>query len=413
MPAIKSSLNSAILGGCFGSNNSVRAMMQQPFSIRAVLAVALRFFVLGCVSFGGPAAHLGYFRRTFVQRLGWLDDDGYARLVALAQFLPGPVSSQVGFAIGLQRAGLLGGVAAFVGFTLPSFTVMTALAVGSRGWVDQSWLPGLINGLKWLALVVVTDAVIGLFQSFCRRALTQAMALVTAAAVLLSPWFWVQPLLLVVMALIGMRYLVTKSTESPATGGRLKRWPLIVFALVLLLLWLVRTDLSDLALPFFSAGSLVFGGGHVVLPLLQAGVGATVDADQFLFGYASAQAMPGPLFSIAAFLGAQLQPDQPWLGALVATLAIFLPGFLLVLALADIWRRLAARPRLTGALAGVNAAVVGLLLAALYQPVFVSAIDDVASLALALLGLVAVRFVRCPVLLLVAVAIGLGWLGWV
>ena len=389
-------------------------MTQRLTTARNILDVGVRFFVLGCLSFGGPAAHLGYFRRAFVQRLGWLDDDGYARLVALAQFLPGPASSQVGFAIGLQRAGLLGGLAAFIGFTLPSFVVMTALAVGSQRWLDQAWLPGVIDGLKWLALVVVADAVIGLFLSFCRRALTQSIAIVTAATVLLSPWVWAQPLLLLLMALLGARFLVADSIQlNPTTAGRLKFWPLMVFALLLLALVLVRTDLTDLALSFFSAGSLVFGGGHVVLPLLQSSVGSAMDTDQFLFGYASAQAMPGPLFTIAAFLGAHLQPEQPWWGAAVATLAIFLPGFLLVLALADIWRRLAARPRLAGALAGVNAAVVGLLLAALYQPVFVSAIDGVTALALALLGLVALRFLRCPVLVLVAVAIALGCLGWV
>jgi len=322
-------------------------MAQQQSTARRALDVGIRFFVLGCLSFGGPAAHLGYFRRAFVQRLGWLDDDGYARLVALAQFLPGPASSQVGFAIGLQRAGLIGGLAAFVGFTLPSFTLMTALAIGSRSWLDQAWLPGVIGGLKWLALVVVADAVIGLFLSFCRRTLTQSIALITAAAVLLLPWVWAQPLLLLIMALVGARFLVADS-----------------------------------------------------IPLQ-------------LFGYASAQAMPGPLFTLAAFLGAQLQPAQPWLGAAVATLTIFLPGFLLLLAVADIWQRLAQRPRLAGALTGINAAVVGLLLAALYQPVFVSAIDGATALALALLALVALRFLRCPVLVLVATAIVLGYLGWV
>ncbi|PTY37543.1 chorismate-binding protein [Saccharospirillum sp. MSK14-1] len=387
-------------------------MTQGLSTARRALDVGLRFLVLGCLSFGGPAAHLGYFRRTFVQRLGWLDDDGYARLVALAQFLPGPASSQVGFAIGLQRAGLFGGLAAFIGFTLPSFLLMTVIAVGSRSWMDQAWLPGVIDGLKLLALVVVADAVMGLYQSFCRRTLTQSMALITAAAVLVSPWIWIQPLLLLVMGLVGARRLSVDTAQSATVSGRLKRWPLITFVVIVAGLLVVRSDFTDLALPFFSTGSLVFGGGHVVLPLLQAGVGASMPADQFLFGYASAQAMPGPLFTIAAYLGALLQPDQPWWGAVVATLAVFLPGFLLVLALSQVWQRLAQLPRLAGALAGVNAAVVGLLLAALYQPVFVTAIDGSSDLALALLGLLALRLLRCPVLVLVAVALVIGGMGW-
>lgn len=375
--------------------------------------ILLRFLLLGCVSFGGPAAHLGYFRRTFVQRLGWLDDTGYARLVALAQFLPGPASSQVGFAIGLQRAGLPGAIAAFIGFTLPSFVLMTSLAVSSRSWADAAWLPGLVNGLKWLALVVVADAVIGLYQSFCRQRLTQSIALVTAAAVLLLPWVWSQPLLLLVMGLVGAWRLSDRAPQASTDGGRLKRWPLLVFALLLAFLLLPLGWFAEAGLPFFSAGSLVFGGGHVVLPLLQASVGPALEPDRFLFGYASAQAMPGPLFTLAAFLGAELHPASPWLGALLATAAIFLPGFLLLLALVDVWQRLAHKPRLAGALAAVNAAVVGLLLAALYQPVFLSAIGDVEALALALLGLVALRWLNCPVLLLVALAIALGLFGWV
>ena len=272
-----------------------------------------------------------------------------------------------------------------------------------------------MSGLKWLALVVVADAVIGLYQAFCRQRLTQMIALVTAAAVLLLPWVWSQPLLLLVMGLIGAWRLPDQPHQAAAEGGRLKRWPLLVFGLLLLFLLmpLGTAWLTEVALPFFTAGSLVFGGGHVVLPLLQASVGSTLEPDRFLFGYASAQAMPGPLFTLAAFLGAELQPLSPWLGALVATAAIFLPGFLLLLALLDVWQRLAAKPRLAGALAAVNAAVAGLLLAALYQPVFVSAIGDATGLALALLALVALRWLRCPVLLLVLLSIALGWLGWV
>jgi chromate transporter len=368
------------------------------------------FLWLGCISFGGPAAHVGYFHRRFVVRLGWLDEATYARLLALTQFLPGPASSQLGFAIGRHRGGLAGGVAAFLGFTLPSFLIMVMVALYATRLPD-TWLNGLVTGLKWLAVVVVADAVLTLGGKFCRDRFTRGLALATAVALWLFPGVGVQLLALVAAALIGLRRLKPSSTpvQADASGGRVAWLPFGLFVAVWILLWLIDGGtLGGLARDFYSAGALVFGGGHVVLPLLEGFVGDAMSQDQFLTGYATAQAVPGPMFSLAAYLGAQLAPATPWLGAGVATLAIFLPGFLLVLALSDAWRALAARPAMAGAVAGINAAVVGLLLAALYQPVFLSAVAGPRDLALVVLGFLALRSGRVPLLALVVAMAALG-----
>jgi chromate transporter len=361
------------------------------------------FLWLGCISFGGPAAHVGYFHRRFVVRLGWLDEATYARLLALTQFLPGPASSQLGFAIGRHRGGLAGGVAAFLGFTLPSFLIMVMVALYATR-LPEAWLNGLVSGLKWLAVVVVADAVLNLGGKFCRDRFTRGVALATAVVLWLFPGVGVQLLALLVAALIGRHWLKPSAAPEDAGAGesRIAWLPFGLFAAVWLLLWLIGGGtLGGLARDFYSAGALVFGGGHVVLPLLEGFVGDAMSQDQFLTGYATAQAVPGPMFSLAAYLGAQLAPASPWLGAGVATLAIFLPGFLLVLALSDAWRALAARPAMAGAVAGINAAVVGLLLAALYQPVFLSAVAGPRDLALVVLGFLALRSGRVPLLALV------------
>ncbi|MCC4308692.1 chromate efflux transporter [Alcanivorax marinus] len=366
------------------------------------------FLWLGCVSFGGPAAHVGYFHRRFVTGLGWLDEATFARLMALTQFLPGPASSQLGFAIGRHRAGLPGAVAAFVAFTLPSFLLMLALAVYAARLPDTV-LDGLARGLKWLAVVVVADAVLTLGGKFCRDGPTRALALATAVLLWAWPGIGTQLLALLAAALIGLTW--RRGGEPPATDGTAtpRRGPLLAFALIAGLLWLLPgAGLAGLARDFYSAGALVFGGGHVVLPLLQGLVGERLTEDAFLTGYAAAQAVPGPMFSLAAYLGALLAPGPAWLGALTAALAIFLPGFLLVLGLADAWQRLAARPALAGAVAGLNAAVVGLLLAALYDPVFRSAVQGGVDLVMVGVGFLLLRWGRVPLVWLVVGMAGFG-----
>lgn len=371
--------------------------------MKAVWEVFWRFLLLGCFSFGGPAAHMGYFRQAFVEKLKWLDDDAYGKLIALSQFLPGPGSSQVGFALGLQRAGLAGGIAAFVGFTLPSFLLIYFAATLSAN-ADSQWINGLIHGLKLLAVVVVADATLGMAKNFCQNRITYAIAALTAVTLLLFPNLIVQLGVLGVAAILGAFTLRNASQQGAAQATKgIGFVPLILFALLLFALPLIANQNIWLSLfsDFYQSGSLVFGGGHVVLPLLQQTLGESVDTDRFLLGYAFAQAVPGPMFSMATFLGAEIVPNQSFLGALVATLAIFLPGFLLVLALHGAWQNLAAKPKVAGATAGINAAVVGLLLSALYNPVFVSAVLSATDFAVIVLGFFALRVLQLPILLLV------------
>ncbi|SIQ40763.1 chromate transporter [Shewanella morhuae] len=369
-----------------------------------MLQIFLRFFTLGLMSFGGPAAHIGYFRHTFVNELGWLDDKRYASLVALSQFIPGPGSSQVGFAIGYHRGGLAGALAAFIGFTLPSFVLMYLLAVTTAAWLANHYVQGMIYGLKLMAVVVVADAVLAMFTQFCQRQSARLLMLVSAAAMLMAPFMWTQMALLLVAATVGIYTLSAMQDDvTPLAPIRLNYVYLLLF-LVLLIgsFFTVQLGLeTSIFGEFYRVGSLVFGGGHVVLPLLETAVGDTLSGDRFLTGYAFAQAVPGPMFTFASFLGAEMLLDSPLKGAAIATAAIFLPGFLLMLVALKSWHAIAARPKIAGAIAGVNACVVGLLAAALYQPVFSQAVFSAKDMALVLLGFGVLKLFRPSMLLLV------------
>ncbi|MFQ2072575.1 chromate efflux transporter [Aeromonas veronii] len=365
--------------------------------------VFIQFLWLGCISFGGPAAHIGYFQRTFVQRLGWLTQAEFARLLALCQLLPGPASSQLGFAIGRHRAGLGGALSAFVGFTLPSFLLLLAAAIGIGQLGSNLWLDAALHGLKLLALIVVADAVLTMSRQFCATGMTQGIMVVTAAALWWQPGLMTQLLMLAGAALIcarSQRWAGSRpaSAELPAAASSQPHWPtLLLFGILFIGLPLLGSPLGQLVADFYRAGSLVFGGGHVVLPLLQESVGHTLNEQQFLTGYSLAQLVPGPMFTLATYLGAQLQPEMPLIGALLATLALFAPGFLLLWAVGPCWQLWLARPRLAGAVTGINAAVVGLLLAALYQPVWQSAVLAPTDLALAAIGFYLLRVVKLPI----------------
>jgi chromate transporter len=360
-------------------------------SWREVLAVFLR---LGLTSFGGPVAHLGYFREEFVRRQRWLDDGSYADLVALCQFLPGPASSQVGIAVGLLRAGYPGALAAWVGFTLPSAVAMVLFAygVGMLGNVGSGWL----HGLKVAAVAVVAQAVLGMARTLAPDRPRATLAVAAAIATLAVPSAWGQIGAIVLGGAVGIGLFREQAPPDHAalrlgvsrkTGVAL----LIIFFALLIGLPILASASSSQALKefdaFYRAGSLVFGGGHVVLPLLQASVvpPGWVSDETFLAGYGAAQAVPGPLFTFAAYLGAVLRP-QPngWLGAIICLLAIFLPSFLLVIGAMPLWEDLRRRVTAQAALRGVNAAVVGLLLAALYRPVWTAGITGAPDFAVAI-----------------------------
>jgi len=380
-----------------------------------VLGVATR---LGLTSFGGPVAHLGYFREEYVVRRKWLDEAAYVDLVALCQFLPGPASSQVGIAIGITRAGLLGGFAAWLGFTLPSAAALVGFAYGLRALdvTDAGWL----HGLKVAAVAVVALAVWGMARSLAPDRARATIAILAAVAALVWSGRAVQVIIIAAAALIGLRYLsgavgvVTAPLVVPV-GRRLGTAMLVLFFALLLALPIARQLVGGQALAvfdsFYRSGSLVFGGGHVVLPLLQAEVvpPGWVTNEQFVAGYGAAQAVPGPLFTFAAYLGAVMGPRPNGLaGAGLALIAVFLPSFLLVIGALPFWAALRARPGFAAALRGINAAVVGLLLAALYHPVWTSAIRSPFDVALALTAFGLLAFWKAPAWLVVLFAAGGG-----
>ncbi|GHY09967.1 chromate resistance protein-related protein [Vibrio cholerae] len=374
-----------------------------------MLTIFKTFFALGWVSFGGPAAHIGYFRHTFVEKLGWLSEQEYAQFVALSQFLPGPGSSQVGFAIGYHRGGLAGAWAAFLGFTLPSVLIMLLLAGLSSHLLDTPLFEQVIHGLKLLAIIVVADACLTMYRNFCQQRLTAGLCVLTAVAITLAPSLLTQFAVLLLAALVGQAHLAPQPSSS-LEAFRPSWLSLLLFASLLLGLPLLAASspLVELFGHFFQAGSLVFGGGHVVLPLLQNALGDSLSTDQFLTGYAAAQAVPGPMFTLATYLGYVLTPDMPVVGALIATLAVFLPGFLLLLGVLKNWSALAQRPKVAGAMQGVNACVVGLLLAALYQPVWSSTVHAPLDWAALLIGFFLFKVLRLPLIGMVGSALLFG-----
>ncbi len=353
------------------------------------------FLRLGLTSFGGPTAHLGYFREELVVRRRWLSESHYAELVALSQFIPGPASSQVGFGLGLQRAGFRGALAAFIAFTLPSALIMLLLALSATQFTGPI-ADGLITGLKVVAVAIVAQAVLGMARSLTPDLSRIGIAVLALAAALWLPGAWGQLLAIGIGAVAGLLWCRRAETgpAAPATAlvsRSVGIWSLSLFVAIMLALpvlaRLAPGGTLDLFAANFRAGALVFGGGHVVLPLLEGSMVAPgwVTSSDFLAGYGAAQALPGPLFSLAAYLGAisAVGPGGA-VGALVALLGIFLPGFLLLIGVLPFWSALARRPSAQAAMRGVGAAVVGILAAALYSPVFVSAVTGPATLALAL-----------------------------
>lgn len=393
-----------------------------PTARQGTFLEVLRVFAkLGISSFGGPVAHLGYFRQEIVVRRKWVDEAAFADLIGLCQFLPGPSSSQTGIALGMTRAGVKGGLAAWMGFTLPSAILMVVFAYVTtlfKGVVQGGWLDGLLIA----AVAVVANAVWGMAKMLCPDLPRATMAIAAAVLLLLWPLAVVQISIIALGGVCGWIFLrgaqAIKAEPLPLTlPRRLAMICWILFFALLIGLPVLRqvTHSQPVALfdTFYRVGSLVFGGGHVVLPLLQREVvpAGWVTNDQFLAGYAAAQAVPGPLFSFSAYLGAISKPaPNGWLGAIIALVAIYLPSFLLLIGILPFWNRLRAFQPFQAALRGINAVVVGILLSALYQPIWTSAIHTSRDFALALVafGLLAIWKLPPWVVVLVSLVLGIG-----
>ncbi|MEG5263840.1 chromate efflux transporter [Pseudomonas sp. JDS28PS106] len=399
-----------------------------PNDKRHTLSIFLIFLRLGLTSFGGPVAHLAFFRDEFVVRRSWLSESSYAELVALCQFLPGPASSQVGMALGMSRGGYRGALAAWAGFTLPSAIILTLLALG----MTSNTLPqteGIVKALKLMTVAVVVQAVYGMARQHCASFSRAVLMLIACGWVISLPQTWAQVAVMIGAALAGI-WLFKPTPIQPAESLPIPlstqagaRW-LGVFFLLLIGLPLLGAACTELFSPgslwaqievFYRVGALVFGGGHVVLPLLQGEVvdSGWIASDSFVAGYGAAQAMPGPLFSFAAFVGAAMNADAGtgwgWAGALICLSAMFAPSFLLIAGVLPFWANLRVNPTVRAALIGVNAAVVGLLLAALYRPVWASAVDGLIDVAFVLLGLIALIVWKRPPWQVVLASVVVGW----
>lgn len=375
--------------------------------------VFVTFLKLGLTSFGGPIAHLGYFRDELVVRRRWLDDQAYADLVALCQFLPGPASSQVGFALGMMRAGWLGALAAFVAFTLPSALILLAFALTATT-IGGPVGDGALHGLKIVAVAIVAQAVWGMSKTLCPDRERAAIAVLAVAILTFLPGAFGMVTAMAIGAMIGL--LLSRGEAKPADDRF--SWPvsratgvgaLVSFFALLVCLPLLAGQSQSLAVidSFYRAGALVFGGGHVVLPLLDAEIvqSGWVAPEAFLAGYGATQAVPGPLFTFAAYLGTVLGPEPNGVvGAGIALLAIFLPGFLVLVGALPFWDRFRKLAKAQSLMQGANAAVVGILGAALYSPVFTTAITDARAFTLALACFVALTAWRVAPWIVVALS---------
>jgi chromate transporter len=393
--------------------NSVPPAIDKSFLVLFFKKELLVFFVflrLGLTSFGGPVAHLAYFRAEIVQRRRWIDEAAYADLLALCQFLPGPASSQTGFALGLMRAGFFGGIAAWIGFTLPSAILMVLFAYGAGRLVDSAIGRGLLHGCKLVAVAIVAQAVVGMAQRLCPDRVRARIAVAALVVMLVAPWSLFQ---VGTIAMGGISGWLLCRCEIGTTPDRMgapvsRKVGIACLALfsVLLVLAFVPVPGGALALfdAFYRAGALVFGGGHVVLPLLRDAVVVPgwVSDSTFLAGYGAAQALPGPLFTFSAYLGAaaHVRPGGVF-GAAIALVGIFVPGILCLLGTLPFWHELSTRSGAQAAMRGANAAVVGLLGAAFYNPVWTSAVRSPADITIAAAGFALLVVWRAPPLLVV------------
>jgi len=374
----------------------------------SAIKIFIIFLRLGLTSFGGPIAHIGYFRDEFVARKKWLSDQAYSEIVALCQFLPGPASSQVGLAIGLSQAGYRGALAAWLGFTLPSAIIMTLAALGYQAFSNDS-LNGLIHSLKIVAVAIIIQAIWGMSQSLCPDNRRRLIMLLATLMVIFIPGAFGQVGAIIICALLGLAFIKLDLNKSDSTILNIQKSKKIGIAFIsLFFLLLLGLPLTSYLIPsqsinnfesFYRAGSLVFGGGHVVLPLLQNEVVHTglVSNETFLAGYGAAQAVPGPLFTFASFLGGSMYSGNlAWYGSLLCLIAIFLPAFLLIAGALPFWQLVRNNKKAQRALAGANAGVVGLLVAVLYNPVWTSSVHSLSDIGLVIIAFTALTYAKLP-----------------
>tara|TARA_A100001037_G_scaffold299312_1_gene324630 strand:- start:28582 stop:29775 length:1194 start_codon:yes stop_codon:yes gene_type:complete len=383
--------------------------------------IFLIFLQLGLTSFGGPIAHLGYFREAFVERRKWISEKSFAELIALCQFLPGPASSQVGMGLGLARGGILGSLSAWLGFTLPSAILMILFGYGVINF-SKDISPGALHGFKIVAVAVVAQAIWGMSKVLCPDNLRITIAIASASLILVFETALVQFSVITLGAFLGVFFLKAETKSEKTSLGIQISKGFSVLCLTLFFLFLFGLPfLSKIyASPnlsifdsFYRSGSLVFGGGHVVLPLLKTEVVPTglVSKEAFMAGYGAAQAVPGPLFTFSAFLGTVLKSGPSgWIGATICLIAIFLPSFFLILGVLPFWDSLGKLQFISKALLGINASVVGLLIAAFYNPLWTSGILSLYDFILAMLAFLFLVFWRIPPFLVVCFSALGGWL---
>ncbi len=373
------------------------------------ISIFWHFFILGLFSFGGPIAHIGYFRKKFVEELKWLSDEEFSKIVALSQFLPGPSSSQVGFTIGLKKGEIIGGILAFIAFTTPSFLLLYLAATFQNTYENNSVIYALMSGLKLFAVVIVADTTFSMFKALCKTTLSKIIFIFATLFLIFNQSFLSQILVLVVSAFVALFFIKEKNTnkikyEKPYI------LPLFIFFILLIFLPFISNQDKLLSLfnSFYQVGSLIFGGGHVVLPLIKSNI--NIDENSFLVAYSLSQAVPGPMFTIASYIGVVAFEESPFLGAVIATIAIFLPGFLLILAFYKSFESYSKNSTISKIVTGINASVVAILFSVLVTIVIPSGILNIYDLIFAILGFFVIRRFKISVLLLILFYCGYGFI---
>ncbi|PRN00984.1 chromate efflux transporter [Aliarcobacter cryaerophilus] len=371
------------------------------------ISIFWHFFILGLFSFGGPIAHIGYFRKKFVEELKWLNDEEFSKIVALSQFLPGPSSSQVGFTIGLKKGGIIGAILAFIAFTTPSFLLLYLAATFQNIYENSSVIYALMSGLKLFAVIIVADATYSMFKTLCKTNLSKIIFVFATLFLIFYQSFFAQIMVLVASGLFAFLFIKEKDSnkikyEKPYI------LPLFIFFLLLIFLpfFANQDKLLSLFNSFYQVGSLVFGGGHVVLPLIKSNI--NIDENSFLVAYSLAQAVPGPMFTIASYIGVVAFEEIPFLGALISTFAIFLPGFLLILSFYKSFESYSTNPTISKIVMGINASVVAILFSVLVTIVIPSGVLNIYDLFFAILGFFMIRKFKISVLFFILFYCGYG-----